>query len=283
MKDEWKGQGDLPKTSQTEAPAYRLGFLDPDLMERDELRPVRLQLELFKPELLLNDHNIRSTIVVFGSARVCTPEEAAARCKKLEDACAKIPSDKSLARDLATARRVKARARYYEEARKFAHIVSEATSNDEALDYVIATGGGPGIMEAANRGAADAKAKSIGFNISLPKEQLPNSYISPELCFRFHYFALRKMHFMMRAKALVIFPGGFGTMDELMETLTLIQTGKIDPMPVILFGKEFWSQALNFDFLVAEGVIAPEDAEIVTFVENAEDAWAAISDFYADR
>lgn len=270
-------------TPQTQAASFRLGFEDDDLLRRDELRPVRLQLELLKPDLILEDKNIESTIVVFGSARVPTPKEAEEKFQEAERCARAAPGDELCAGALRRAARVRDHCRYYDEARSFGRIVSEATQSDTRLDYVIATGGGPGIMEAANRGAADAGALSIGFNIALPREQQPNDYITPELCFQFHYFALRKMHFLMRAKALVIFPGGFGTLDELFETLTLIQTGKIGAMPVLLFGQEYWRRIVNFEAMVDEGVIEQEDLDIITYVESAREAWDLIDAFYEKR
>ncbi|MCR9239900.1 MAG: LOG family protein [Rhodobiaceae bacterium] len=272
----------VPPTSQTRSPSFRLGFEDDDLLKRDELRPVRLQLELLKPDLILEELQVRSTIVVFGSARVPDPETVERECEAARQRLDAAPNDAECAKDLERAERKRDHCRYYAEARKFAEIVSKEAQSNTHLDYVIATGGGPGIMEAANRGAADAGAMSVGFNIALPHEQFPNSYISPELCFQFHYFALRKMHFLMRAKALVIFPGGFGTLDELFETLTLIQTGKIEPMPVLLFGETYWRRIVNFEAMAEEGMIAVEDLSIFKFVESAAEAWAHISAFYGE-
>ena len=267
------------ETAQTRSPSFKLAFDDPDFLLRDELRAVRLQLELMKPDLVLQDHDIRSTIVVFGSARVPSPEEAECHCDAAEAALAKDPGNPDLQRELRVRRNQRDRCRYYEEARRFAHIVSKAAEATEERDYVIMTGGGPGIMEAANRGASEAGSITIGLNISLPHEQVPNPYITPELAFQFHYFALRKMHLLMRAKALVVFPGGFGTFDELFETLTLIQTRKIEPMPVLLFGEEYWRRVVNFEAMVEEGVIAASDLDIFRFIETAEDAWAYIQAF----
>ncbi len=266
--------GPPPDTPQTRSAAYRLGFLDPDFMMREELRPVRLQLELLKPELLLEEHGIRSTIVVFGSARIPAPEKAEAHCRECEESGDAV--------EAARARRRAANSRYYEEARRFAQIVSEASQEGAISDYVMATGGGPGIMEAANRGAHEADADSIGFNIVLPREQVPNPYVPPDLSFRFHYFALRKMHFLMRAKALVIFPGGFGTLDELFDALTLIQTQKMPHMPVILFGRDYWDRVLNFDVMVEEGMITEAERNLVSYVESAEEAWLQIRTFYGE-
>lgn len=241
-------------TAQTRSPSYRLAFADPDFLVRDELRPVRLQLELLKPELAFQEEGIESTIVVFGSARTPAPEDDGASPGKVV---------------------------IYEEARRFARIMSERKSPD-GLRNVIVTGGGPGVMEAANRGADEAGERSVGLNIVLPHEQAPNHYATPELSFQFHYFAIRKMHFLMRARALVCFPGGFGTMDELFETLTLIQTGKVMPIPVLLFREAWWRRIVNFEAMVEEGVISPADLDIFQFVETAEQAQAAIESFYRE-
>jgi len=246
----------MPATPQTRSPSFRLAYADADFMLRDELRPVRLQLELLKPELLLQEERVGSTIVVFGSARVPDPAT------------------------LEPAARTTQRSNYYEEAREFARIVSLACQCDGARELVVITGGGGGIMEAANRGAHDVGAVSVGLNIVLPKEQCPNAYITPELSFQFHYFGLRKMHFLMRARALVFFPGGFGTMDELFDALTLIQTRKIKPMPVLLFGETYWRRVLNFEAMAEDGMIAPEDLKIIQYVEKADDAWERIRTFY---
>ena len=256
-----------------QSPSYRLAFQDPDFLLRDELRPVRLQLELLKPELILQEHRIDSTIVVFGSARIPEPQAA---MKGLEAAKAELQIDAgnpALQLKVRIAERRVANSRYYEEARKLGRLVA-AYSHDNR--FVVMTGGGPGIMEAANRGAHDAGALSIGMNIVLPHEQLPNPYITPDLNFQFHYFAIRKMHLIMRAKALVAFPGGFGTLDELFETLTLIQTGKVRHIPVLLFGREFWERVIHFQALVDEGTIALEDLNLFSYVDTAEEAWDII-------
>lgn len=263
--------------------AYLRAYEDVSFMKRDDLRPVRLQLELLKPELILQEQQITSTVVVFGSTRTVQRTEIQATVRKLEKRLASSGGDRPLPEELARAKRLLAKSKYFREAREFARLVSVAGQSDGRCDYVIVTGGGPGIMEAANRGAYDAGAKSIGLNITLPEEQLPNPYITPELCFQFHYFALRKMHFMMRAKAMVAFPGGYGTMDELFETLTLVQTGKVKPLPVILFGKEFWTRAVNFEFLRDEGVIAPGDLDLFRYAETAREAWDKIRSYYRRR
>jgi len=259
-----------------EGPSYRIAFEDIDFLMREDLRPVRLQLELLKPELLLRQHQINSTIVVFGSARVPSPEDADAHVRRAEAAVTADPDSASARAGLMRARRQRERVKYYEEARRFAALVSSQAKTDGGRECVIVTGGGPGIMEAANRGAYEIGAKSIGLNIDIPHEQEPNPYISPELCFRFHYFALRKMHFMLRARALVAFPGGFGTLDELFDALTLIQTKVIEPIPILLVGQEYWQRVLPLDILVDEGTIAPEDRDLVEFVQSAEEAWHAI-------
>lgn len=267
-------------TPQTASPAYRLAFEDVDFLLRQDLRPVRLQLELLKPELLQQELGIRSTVAIFGSARIPDTEEAARQLAEAEAKAHEAPRDRIAARSVVIARRMLANARYYEEARRLAQIVTDARIDAHILDFVVKTGGGPGIMEAANRGADDRGGPSIGLNIVLPFEQAPNEYITPDLCFRFHYFAIRKMHFLTRSKALVVFPGGFGTLDELFEALTLIQTGKIDPIPVILFGREYWERVVNIDAMVMEGMISPEDKDLITYVETAEEAWSIIAEHY---
>ena len=265
------------------SPSYTKAYEDVHFLNRDELRPVRLLLELQKPELIQTEHGIRSTIVVFGGTRIAPREMTEARIRALRRRLKARPRDKEAAGELAVAERLLAKAKYYDEARKFGSLVSGACQRGTECDYVIVTGGGPGIMEAANRGAFDVGAKSIGLNITLPKEQEPNPYITPELCFQFRYFAIRKMHFLLRAKALVFFPGGFGTLDELFESLTLFQTRKIPPLPIVLVGRQYWEQVLNFHFLVSEGVIDPADAELFRYVETAEEAWSCIQDFYRQK
>lgn len=267
-------------SSQTKSKSYRLAFDDPEFLLRDEMRAVRLQLEIMKPEIIQQELGINSTIVMFGGARIPDPETAAKRLQEEEMQANREPLNDMADMRVACAKSVLEKSHYYEEARELARRVTEHCLKDDSCDLVVTTGGGPGIMEAANRGAYEAGGKSIGLNIVLPHEQAPNEYITPELCFQFHYFAMRKMHFLMRAMALVAFPGGYGTMDELFETLTLIQTKKIKPLPVILFGKEFWSTAVNFDFLVTEGVIAPEDKNLFYSVEKADEAWKIIREFY---
>ncbi len=247
---------EIPDTPQTRSPSYRLAFTDDDFMCREELRPVRLQLELLKPEMLMTEQNIESTIVLFGGARIPEPE------KKHE----------------ARTETLAALSRYYDEAREFARLVTLRSMQSGGRENVIMSGGGPGVMEAANRGAADVGGRSIGLNIVLPHEQAPNQYVTPELCFNFHYFAIRKMHFLMRAKAVVVFPGGFGTMDEMFETLTLIQTKRMEPVPFLLFGEEFWRKIINWDALAEAGTISAEDLQLFHFVETAQEAVDLIED-----
>jgi len=268
---------------QTRSESYKLAFDDPNFMLRDELRAVRLQLEIMKPEIILQELGINSTVVMFGGARIPDPETAAKRLQEEEMKANREPRNDMAAMRVSCARSILGKSHYYEEARELARSITGQCLKDGGCDLVVTTGGGPGIMEAANRGAHEAGGKSIGLNIVLPHEQEPNRYITPELCFQFHYFAMRKMHFLMRAIALIAFPGGYGTMDELFETLTLIQTKKIKPLPVILFGKEFWNTAVNFDFLVSEGVIAPGDKDLFYSVEKAEEAWEIIREFYYNK
>jgi hypothetical protein len=263
--------------------SYRLAEEDLGLLARSELRPVRLLLELLKPELALADQRVESTIVVFGSTRIAEPAAAAAGLAAAREALARRPGEPELVRGLARAEAVARKSRYYEAAREFARLVSSTCQAGGHCEYVIVTGGGPGIMEAANRGAFDAGAKSVGLNITLPAEQAPNPYVTPELCFRFHYFALRKMHFLLRARALVAFPGGFGTLDELFETLTLRQTGRMQAVPIVLFGRAYWERAVDWRFLADEGVITDEDLGLVAYAETPQEAWDAIARFHAAR
>ena len=275
-----------PQTPQTLSPAYRLGFADPEFLLRDELRSARLQLEYLKPEVLQRDRGIGATVVMFGSARIPAPEDAATLLAEAEKAVAENPGDLDAVERERTARALVAKSHFYDEARHLAQMISGSLQPPPKADshkpphgpyrVVVVTGGGPGIMEAANRGAYDVGAESVGLNIVLPFEQSPNRYITPYLCFNFHYFALRKMHFMMRAVALTVFPGGFGTLDELFEILTLIQTRKIAPIPVLLFGREYWERIINFSALVEEGVIDRSDLELFSFVETAEEAWVLL-------
>jgi hypothetical protein len=247
----------IPDTPQTRASAYRLAFTDNDFMCREELRPVRLQLELLKPQMLLDERGILSTIVLFGGSRIPEPARA-------HEAKTPVLADLS---------------RYYEEARRFAAMMTARSLDSYGREDVIITGGGPGVMEAGNRGAHEAGGYSIGLNIVLPHEQAPNAYVTPDLCFNFHYFAIRKMHFLMRAKAVCIFPGGFGTMDEMFEALTLIQTGRMARVPFLLFGRAFWERIINWQGLAEAGTISPEDLDLFRYVETAEEAMALIDDW----
>lgn len=261
-------------------PAYRLAYEDPDFLAEDDLRPLRLQLELIKPERALRNNAIHSTVVVFGSARIIPPDVAE---RQLDEARTRHRGDPTSEQQLLEAERRAHWSRYYAEARRFSELVSRQFQRESRRDFVVVTGGGPGVMEAANLGAFDVGARSAGFNVSLPSEQMPNPFITPELAFRFHYFAMRKMHFLMRAKALVVFPGGYGTLDELFEVLTLVQTRKMPCLPIVLFGREFWSKAIDFDFLVAEGMIARRDRDLFSFVETAEQAVSILKDFYGGQ
>ena len=262
--------------------AYRLAFTDTDFLLREELRPVRVQLELLKPELVQAEQGIESTIVIFGSARILPPEQAAARLAAAGAAAADAADADAaaLARDAVTrADCALTMSRYYDEARRFSALVTERSRAHATPIYVV-TGGGPGIMEAGNRGAFEIGGKSIGLNIVLPHEQAPNPYITPELCFQFHYFALRKMHFLMRSIALVCFPGGFGTLDELFETMTLVQTGKSRPRPILLFGRKFWERLIDFPYLVETGMISATDLGLFHYVETAAEAWDVLAAHY---
>jgi uncharacterized protein (TIGR00730 family) len=258
---------------QTQDPAYRLAFQDDEFLLREELRPVRFQLEMLKPDLLLDEARIGSTIVFYGSARIPSPDHADGLV-----AAAVTDTQRRIAK------RLRAKSHYYEVARALARLAS-ATPDDEdgKRQFVVCSGGGPSIMEAANRGAADGGAESIGLNIVLPHEQAPNIFVTPSLSFQFHYFALRKMHFLLRARAVAVFPGGFGTFDEMFELLTLIQTGKMAALPILLYGREFWNRVVNFDALVEEGVVSPNDLSLMHFVETAEEGWDYIQQWYRAR
>lgn len=247
----------IPDTPQTRAPAYRLAYMDREFLLRKELRPVRLQLELLKPEMIMDERGIESTVVLFGGARIPAPEHA-------DEARTPILGEL---------------AKYYEQARRFAHIMTERSMQTYGREYVICTGGGPGVMEAGNKGAEEAGGQSIGLSIVLPHEQAPNAYVTPALCFNFHYFAIRKMHFLMRARAVTVFPGGFGTMDELFETLTLIQTGRMKRIPILLFGREFWDEVINWKALARAGTISDSDLELFRYVETAEEAVTIIDEW----
>ena len=254
---------DVPQTPQTMAPAFRLAFDDNDFLCSSEMRPLRLQLELQKAEMVLTDRGINSTVVLFGGARIPEPG-----------------SDAWAAKNETQRKNLENISNYYDEARKFARICSEYSAKTYYKELVVVTGGGPGVMEAGNRGANDVGAPSIGLNIVLPHEQAPNPYITPDLCFNFHYFATRKMHFLIRAKAIAVFPGGFGTMDEMFETLTLIQTERMERVPFLVFGTEFWRKVMDLNALADLGTISPEDLDLINFVDTAEEAWDVITQFY---
>jgi uncharacterized protein (TIGR00730 family) len=257
-------------TPQTQDPSYRLAFQDDEFLLREDLRPVRFQLELLKTQLTLDEANIGSTFVMYGSARIPAPD----RVQLVLDA-AKTPEQKAIAEKQAGL------AKYYDEARKLARLSSGVGLDEEGKkQFVVCSGGGPSIMEAANRGAHDVGADTIGLNIVLPHEQAPNQYVTPHLSLRFHYFALRKMHFLLHARALAVFPGGFGTFDEFFELLTLVQTGKTRPLPILLYGREFWEAVVNWDALASYGVISPQDLELFRFVETAEEGWAIVKEWY---
>lgn len=267
-------------TPQQASASYVLAFEDENMLKRPELRPVRMQLELLKPELILSEQNVDSTIVVFGGTRVLERHEAEQQLADARQALTQQPDDPSYQRAVLRAERILAKSHFYDDAREFGRIVSEACQHDGRCDYVVMTGGGPGVMEAANRGAADVGAKSVGLNITLPEEQAPNQYITPELCFQFHYFALRKMHFLLRAKALLIFPGGFGTLDELFEVLTLRQTNRMQEIPVILYCRDYWTKAIDFQFFADEGVIADAHLDLIQYAETPQQAWDVIANFH---
>ena len=259
-------------TPQTESPAYRLAFQDMDFLLREDLRPVRFQLELLKPQLILDEAKIGSTFVFYGSARIPEPAKAQALLDLADTPQAR-----------AIAERLVAKSHFYEEARKLARIASQYPVDADGMrQFVVCSGGGPSIMEAANRGATDVGVDSVGLNIVLPHEQAPNPYVTPALSMQFHYFALRKMHFLLHARAVAVFPGGFGTFNESFELLTLMQTGKIERMPVLFFGREFWERVIDFQALCDEGVIAPRDLKLFRYVETAEEAWAEVQAFYSD-
>jgi uncharacterized protein (TIGR00730 family) len=259
---------------------YKRADQDLEFLSKDKLRPLRLQLEFLKPELQLEETGVRYTVVVFGGTRIVETDVARHNLEVARKALQKHPDDKDLQRRVAVTERLYAKSHYYEVAREFGRIVGRSGYGAHDSRLVIITGGGPGLMEAANRGTFEVGAKSIGLNITLPREQSPNPYITPELCFQFRYFALRKMHFMMRAKALVVFPGGFGTLDELFDVLCLIQTRKIEPLPVILVGEEYWHRVFDIQFLAEEGVIDQEDIALFMYAETAKEIWDTIVEWY---
>jgi uncharacterized protein (TIGR00730 family) len=266
-----------PSTEPSSSSSYIPAHQDLEFLQRDELRPIRIGLELLKPELIQREQGIQSTIVVFGSARINEPAVMRQALDQAEAEVARTPDDPAARDKAAIAKRQYALSKYYDIAREFGRLVSSTCQTNRRCDYVVVTGGGPGIMEAGNRGAADVNAKSIGLNITLPHEQHPNPYITPALNFQFRYFAIRKMHFLIRAKALVAFPGGFGTLDELFETLTLLQTGKTESVIVVLVGRAFWEQLINWQFLVEYGLIAEKDLGLFHYAETAQEIWDLIS------
>jgi len=262
------------------SPTYRLAENDIEFLARPELRPVRMQLELLKVEMAFDEAGVQSTIVLFGGTRIVQREEAEQRVQAARRLLAADPTDAVAARELARAERILAKCRYYDDAREFARLVTSCCQTNRLCDFVIITGGGPGIMEAGNRGAFDAGGISAGLNITLPAEQRPNPYISPHLCFQFHYFALRKLHFLLRAKALVVFPGGFGTLDELFDALTLRQTERMQSIPIILYGREHWERVIDFQFLADEGVIEDEHLNLFQYADSPQQAWDLICKFH---
>lgn len=266
-----------------ESPSYRVAHEDIEFLNLSALRPVRMQLELLKPEMTLIREGVGSTVVIFGGTQVLEKEDAEARLEKAEEAAKNNPSDVTLQREVERAKSRLAKVRFYDECREFSRLVSSTCQVDGKCEYVVITGGGPGIMEAGNRGAWDANAKSIGLNITLPDEQAPNPYITPELCFQFDYFALRKMHFLMRAAALVTFPGGFGTLDELFNALTLRQTGRMQEIPIILYGKEYWDGILNLQQLADEAVIRDSHLDLIDYADTPQEAWDIIQKFHEAR
>jgi uncharacterized protein (TIGR00730 family) len=266
-----------------ESPSYRLVEDDSDFLKSSDTRPLRLHMEYLKSELILQKFNVEQTIVVFGGARIKEPKSALKKFRKMEKKIKQDPGNTKLLQELRSAERMVELSRFYEDARELGRMIGNAGEGPQDNRVILMTGGGPGIMEAANRGAYDVGAKSIGLNIQLPYEQYPNPYICPELCFQFHYFAIRKMHFLKRAHALVAYPGGFGTLDELFELLTLIQTRKSPEMPVVLVGKEYWEELINWQLLVDERAIAPEDLELFKIVDNAKEAWKYIIKWHTTR
>jgi uncharacterized protein (TIGR00730 family) len=263
------------------SPSYQPADRDPDFLEWDAVRGVRLAIDYQKAELLLEQNRIEHTIVVFGSTRIREPAAAARHVQECVAAAAGAPADAACALRLEAAQRLEAKSHYYDIAREFGRLVGQAPTGSGGGRIVVMTGGGPGIMEAANRGASDTGAKTVGLNITLPHEQFPNPYVTPDLCFSFHYFAIRKLHFLNRARALVAFPGGFGTLDELFETLTLVQTRKMPAVPVVLVGRAYWQRVFDVEFLVSEGTIDPEDRELFGYAETAAEAWRMICRWHA--
>lgn len=269
------------KSKITKYSKCKIAYEDTDFLHTDEARGIRLHLDYLKAEIEMRKQGVKHTIVVFGSTRIVPSEAALEKLRNIEKELEKEPHSPKLLEALKNAESMVRKSIYYDEARKFGRLVGINGNGSNSPDVTIMTGGGPGIMEAANRGAMDVGAKSIGLNIQLPFEQSPNPYITPELCFVFHYFAMRKLHFLNRSKAFVFFPGGFGTLDELFEVLTLIQTKKSDPMPVVLVDKRYWQKAINLDFLIEEGVISRNDTDIILYADNAQEAWDAIVVWHA--
>jgi len=265
------------------SPSYSLAQEDRELLTQEEMRGVRMLLELGKPELALQADNIKSTVIVFGGTQIVDRSAAERRLFESRRAAQAAPAERSLAREVERAERLLSMCHFYDDARTFSRLVSIDNQCEDERDYVVITGGGPGIMEAANRGAFDVGCKSIGLNIKLPAEQQPNPFITPELCFQFKYFALRKFHFILRAAAVVLFPGGFGTLDEMFETLTLRQTHRMQPVPIILYGRDYWSNVIDFQFLADSGVIADRHLDLFSYAETPEGAWQQILDFHAKK
>lgn len=279
MDDERERQRRLEKILHS--PGYRLAYQDIDFLSGPGMRATRIELELLKPELLFQEHKVLSTIVVFGSTRIVEPSAAAVNLERARARLADTPDDVRRQRAVARAERIAANSRYYDLARQFAKLVSSDCKKEGGqFDYVVVTGGGPGLMEAANRGAFDVDAKSIGLNIHLPLEQMPNPYITPDLCLQFRYFAMRKFHFLLRAKALVVFPGGYGTLDELFDALALRQTGRMQDIPIIMFGREYWKRVVDFQFMADEGTIDDGDLDLFRYAETPEQAWDMIQRFH---
>ncbi len=261
-------------------PSYRPAFLDTDFIRREDLRPLRFELELLKPEITLTERGIRSTVVVFGGTQIIEEHAAQARVDKARGDAEADPGNAKLQRVAHRAERIAAKAHYYDECRQFSRMVSEHNKKYGDGELVVVTGGGPGIMEAANRGAFDVNSPTMGLNITLPFEQVPNPYITPGLCFQFNYFAIRKMHFLLRAKALVCFPGGYGTLDELFTTLTLRQTERMQEIPIILYGTQYWRRAIDLEFLADEGVIRDEHLDLFNYADAPQQAWKIIAEFH---
>ena len=262
--------------SESTADSYRLAYSDENFLLRDDLRAIRLQLEWLKPDLVQQEQGIESTVVVFGGARFLEREKALEKLQLAKNALAHSPNDAEILKNYKKAETLLNNSRFYDDARRLSTMITQKSLANGGNEYVVVTGGGPGVMEAANRGAFETGGKTIGLNIVLPFEQKANPYITPELCFQFHYFALRKMHFLKRAVALIAYPGGFGTLDELFETLTLIQTKKIKPLPVVLMGKDYWKRVIDFEFLVEQGAITEADTQLFKIVDNAEEAWSVL-------